>query len=77
MAAVHGTVDEFISAQGDWTSYTERLSLYFAANDVTEAGKQRAILLSVCGAPTYKLIQNLVAPAKPTDKTFDELVVLV
>ena len=77
MAAVHGTVGEFIGAQEDWTSYTERLSLYFTANDVTEAGKQRAILLSVCGPTTYKLIRNLVAPAKPTDKTFTELVALV
>ncbi len=42
----------------------------FQANDVKDAGKQRAILFSVCGADTYKLISSLVAPAKPGDKTF-------
>ena len=39
--------------------------------------KKRAILLSICGASTYQLIRNLVAPAKPTSKSFDDLVKLV
>ena len=39
--------------------------------------KKRAILLSVCGAATYKLIRSLVHPHKPTDKTFEEIVKLV
>ena len=53
--------------------YCERLEQYFVANDVDDGGKQRAILLSVCGATTYQLIRNLVAPAKPTERTFGEL----
>ena len=43
---------------------------------MTAHGKQRAILLSVCGADTYKLISSLVSPDKPGDKTFDELISL-
>ena len=35
------------------------------------------MLLSSCGAKTYKLIKNLVSPGKPTDKTFTELVNIV
>ena len=58
-------------------SYAERLEQYFIASDVDAADKKRAILLSVCGATTYQLIRNLVAPAKPTTKSFDELVKLV
>ena len=46
-------------------------------NDVDDTGKQRAILLSVCGATTYQLIRNLVALAKPVHKSFRELVTLV
>ncbi len=57
-----------------WPLYVERLKQFFEANDVKDAGKQRAILLSVCGADTYKLISSLVPPAKPGDKTFDELI---
>ena len=43
----------------------------------TDAGKQRAILLSLCGAPTYQVIRNLTAPDKLTAQTFKEIVALV
>ena len=76
MAQLHGKVGEFDSAQEDWTSYIERLEQYFAANDIADE-KRRAILLTVSGPSTYKVIRNLVAPAKPTDKSFEELVKIV
>ena len=38
------------------------IGFYFTANEVKEADKQ-----SICGAATYKLIKNLLAPAKPAD----------
>ncbi len=66
--AMHGSVGEFNEAVEDWSSYTERLEHYFTANDVEAIEKKRAILLSGCGAPTYKLIHSLVAPGKPSDK---------
>ena len=75
--ATHGSIGEFVHSQEDWRSYTERLQHYFTANDVENAEKQRAILLSVCSASTYQLIRNLVAPAKPTDKSFADIVALV
>ena len=76
MAQLHGKVGEFDSAQEDWTSYIERLEQYFATNDIADE-KRRAILLTVSGPSTYKVIRNLVAPAKPTDKSFEELVKIV
>ena len=75
--ATHGTIGEYDHSNEDWISYCERLEHYFAANHVNDASKQRAILLSVCGATTYLLIRNLVAPTKPVDKSFRELVTLV
>lgn len=75
--ATHGTLGEFDSSREDWTSYSERLEQYFHANDVVSPEKQRAILLSACNASTYQLIRDLVAPAKPTSKSFDELIKLV
>ena len=75
--ATHGRIGEFNRGEEDWTAYCERLEQYFLANDVASAEKQRAILLSVCGAATYQLVRNLVAPDKPTDKSFEELVTLV
>lgn len=74
--ATHGAVGEFAHSK-EWTDYCEHLQQYFLANNVKDAGKQRAILLSVCGASTYRLIRSLVAPGKPTDKTFEEIVTLL
>ena len=59
------TIGEYDHCKEDWVSYCERLEHYFAANDVDDAGEQQAILLSVCGATTYQLIRNLVAPPSP------------
>jgi len=77
--ATHGNVGEFNPDREDWVSYTKRLVQYFAANGISEeeGDKRRAILLSSCGAATYQLIQNLVAPSKLTDKNFSDLVTLV
>ena len=77
MAAHHGSVGEFDASRESWTSYCERLELYFVANEVLDAAKQRAIFLTVCGPTTYQLVRNLVAPAKPTDKSLAALVKLV
>ena len=32
--ATHGTLREFNPTREDWTSYAERLELYFTANDI-------------------------------------------
>ena len=49
----------------------ERLQQYFIAKDVKTADKQHAVLLSVVGGQT---IRNLLAPAKPAEVTFAEIV---
>ena len=82
MASVtHGSIGEFDPGREDWVSYTERLEEYFTANGIANddaaADKRRAILLSVCGATTYQLIRNLLAPEKPSTKSFAQLVKLV
>ena len=74
--ALIGKIEEYDEKES-WIEYTERLGQYFAVNEITDSAKKRAILLSVCGAKTYKLIRNLVSPRKPTDKSFAELVNLV
>ena len=51
--ATHGSVGEFQITQETWQSYVERLQQYFIANDVKDATKLRAILLSTTGRQTY------------------------
>ena len=77
MASKHGSNSEFEAGREDWISYTERLQQYFVTNDVEAVDKQKSILLSVCGAQTYQLLKNLLAPEKPSDKSFVELVQLM
>ena len=73
----YGTVGPFDRSKEEWTSYCERVELYLAANALENAEQRRAVLLSVCGAQTYQLIRSLVAPLKPTDKSFNDIVQLV
>ena len=77
MAAIHGTVGAFNNDVEDWTSYSERLEAYFTANDVVDDTKKRSILVSSCGPQTYQLLKNLLAPKKPTEKTFQEIVAVL
>ncbi len=46
--------------------------MYFETNDTAE-DKRVAMLLTVIGPENYSLIRGLVSPAKPKDKTFEEL----
>ena len=49
MAVVHSSLAAFDSALEDWTEYIEHLQFYFNTNDISEAAKQRVVLLSCCG----------------------------
>ena len=77
--AVHGPVGPFTPGSEDWASgraYIERLYQYFVANAISDAEKQRAILLSVCGATTYQLIRDFFQ-TRPPEKTYPQFVELV
>ena len=73
----HGSVPEFHPSNEDWISYTERVQHYFTANDVTVEEKKRSILLSNCGATTYKLIRSLVDADRLNRTSYKDLVKLV
>ena len=67
-----GKIEHFQIGE-DWESYEEHLQKYFKANEITDAGKQVAIFLTVVGSHLYKLLRNLVSPSKPAEKSYDEL----
>ena len=69
-----GSTAPFDSETQTWEEYCEVLHHFFEANEITDASRQKAILLSSVGSQTYSLARNLVSPAKPGDKTFAELV---
>ena len=74
MANYFGQVGEFDPAKEEWTHYVERVEHFFTANGVTNDGKKAALLLTPIGPTAYKLLRNLVAPAKLEEKSFKDLV---
>ena len=50
---------------------------FFAANGITDGGRQQSILLSEVGPITYTIISSLLSPEKPGAKSFSELVELL
>ena len=74
--ATFGAVSEFNSDIEGWTEYSERLTMFFLANDIA-ADKKVAVLLSCVGAKTYKLIKDLTSPTLPSAKTFAQIETLL
>ena len=57
-----------------WLQYARRLSHFFAANGVTVAARKKSAFLSVIGPDSFKLLESLLAPNTPEDKSYEELV---
>ena len=72
--ATFGKIDEFKESEESWTHYIERLEQYFLANEVDDVGKERVILLSVCGRKKYALARDLLQPVRPGEVTFKKIV---
>lgn len=68
-----GRVDEFDGTRDDWLQYIERLEHFFVANGIDATDKKRTVLLSVVGAATYKMLQNIISLSKPGEKSYTEL----
>ena len=73
MAAFIGSIGEYCAGKEEWSQYAERLDHFLAANSIEDA-KKKDVFLAVIGPPTYKLLKSLVAPAKPGEKEYNQLV---
>jgi len=70
--STYGKLKAFHPESENITTYLECVELYFLANGVPEAKQVPALLTSI-GTKNYSLVQSLVAPAAPKDKTLEEL----
>ena len=68
MARVFGQIGEFNLESEKISTYLERVQLYLEANGVGD-NKKVAVLLMVVGPKCYGLLESLLAPAKPKEKT--------
>ena len=76
MACV-GKAPEFDLNVESFGAYPRRLQQYFIANGITgdaQADKRRAVFLSVVGARTFGLLEDLVAPTPVSECSYDRLV---
>ena len=74
--SLYGRIEEY-SDEEEWGQYVERLEHYFTANGIEgedSEGRKKAILLSVMGPRSYRLVRDLVSPDRPGDKSYTELV---
>ena len=72
--ALLGNIAEFDEYRESWPQYTRILNHFFAANGVTGAARKKSVFLSVIGPDSFKLLESLLAPNTPEDKSCEELV---
>ena len=72
-----GQLTPFDSKKSNWTEWVEVLENYIELNKIESEQEKRALLITSCRIETYQLMCNLVQPAKPKEKTFNELVKVV
>ena len=82
-----GSVGEFIAERETFNAYVERMEMFFTANNIVKttgvggtqanrvvAERKRAILLTEVGAEVHSTLSNLLAPTKPKDTPFVDIV---
>ncbi|XP_068697684.1 uncharacterized protein [Montipora foliosa] len=71
--ATLGTIESFNPSLEDWNAYSERFDQYVIANDIKDEKKIVATFLTTIGSKTYNALRDLLAPAKPSEVKFEEL----
>ena len=72
--ALVGSLEPFSLDSDNWRAYAERVEQYFVANEINTEEKMRGVFLTVIGSETYNLLRSLLAPTKPAEKSFKDLV---
>ena len=57
----------------EWSTYVERLEMFFVVNNVPDE-KKAASLLTLIGEKMYALLKSLTTPTKPMELSFTEIV---
>ena len=71
-----GKIDVFNPEVEKFSTYLERIELYFDTNGIREE-KQIPVFISLLEAKTYSLLRMLVAPSSPKEQSFKDLAKLL
>ena len=74
IAALLGRIEEFDGTKEEWPQYVERVGHFFHGQRNYRRSKEAIGFLSLIGPSTYKLLRNLLAPTKPGDTAYEDLV---
>lgn len=75
MTSLFGSLEPFMPGLStSFTRYVERVKIYFRANEVLDADRQRDIFLTVVGSTCYDRLVDLLAPRSPAEVSLDESV---
>jgi len=75
MTSLFGSLESFTPGPStSFTRYVERVKIYFRANEVLDADRQRDIFLTVVGSTCYDRLVDLLAPRSPSEVSLDESV---
>ena len=72
-----GKLEQFDTVNGSWVQYCEIIEQFFIVNDITDANKKRAVLLSSIGSKAYALLRDLCSPTLPSAKNYTELTIIL
>lgn len=79
--ATYVTLEKFIPAVEEFSSFIERVHYFFDAHKITDdaenAKQRKGIMLCALGPATLDLLHDLMYPERPADKTFDEIVAVL
>ncbi|XP_037297396.1 uncharacterized protein LOC119190190 [Manduca sexta] len=68
-----GRLSEFDVQTGQWSSYIDRLDMYFKVNKITDDLKLPTMIATM-GDEAYELLVNLASPNKPSDLVYQVVV---
>ena len=69
-----GHIKLFEIESDDWELYAEQLDQFMLANGIDDNKKKVMVFVTVIGQKAYALLRNLVAPTKPHEKKYEDLV---
>ena len=72
MASI-GKIDTFDQNQETFPRYVQRVKNFFLANGIEEE-RRKYVFLNSLGRKHYNILANLLGPADPESKSFDEAV---
>ena len=71
VAGYFGRMEAFDPKVEEWSTYVERLEMFFVVNNVRES-KKASSLLTLIGGKMYALLKSLTTPTKPTEMSFSQ-----